>query len=219
MNFRFKLSQRLARMKWGTMLAGALAFGCKLTDAGPVVARIDGIDVSPPRLSLLPAQSAELTITVHTSRGDSGAAASLQWSTSGGVITNNFLLDGVRHITYQSPSTPGTYFLIVTTVTGNPADTASIAVATTPVPVSAVTVSPGTLTLAVGDTTRLRATLSEASGSVVVGRLIEWSTSDAGVVTVLATGAIRAVGPGTATITATSEEHSGSALITVNPGP
>ena len=219
MNFTFKLSQRLARMRLPVALAGSLALGCNITDAGPVVARIERIDVAPARLSLLPLQSAELTIDVTLSRGDSGAAAAaLNWSTTGGLITSNFLVGRLRHITYQSPAQAGTYLLIVTAVTGAPADTASIAVATTPAPVNTVTIAPGALSVAVGAPSPLRATLLDATGAVVVGRLIAWSTSDAGVVTVLATGAIRAMGAGTATITATSEERSGTAIITVRPG-
>jgi len=51
------------------------------------------------------------------------------------------------------------------------------------------------------------------------GRAITWSSSDPTVATVLATGFVRAVGAGTATITATSEGHSGTAAVTVKAGP
>jgi len=54
---------------------------------------------------------------------------------------------------------------------------------------------------------------------VLVGRAITWSSSDPTVATVLATGFVRAVGAGTATITATSEGHSGTAAVTVKLGP
>lgn len=206
-------------LRLGALIAGTLALGCGLTESGPVVHRIESISVAPARLSLLPFQSADLTIDISTGWGDPGAAASLQWSTTGGVITNNLLVGGVRYVTYQSPAQPGNYFFIVTTVTGWPADTASIAVTATAVPVNAVTVTPGSVSLAVGDTTRLRATLTDSTGSVVVGRAIDWSTSDAGVATVLATGAVRAMGAGTATITATSEGHSSTSVVTVIPAP
>ena len=210
----------VARMRLGALIAGLLVMGCKLTEAGPIVVRILAIDVSPPRLALLPSQSANLALNVITSRDDGGASAgSLQWSTTGGVITNNFFVGSVRHITYQAPAQPGNYLLIVKTVTGDPADTASIAVSTTPMPVHSVMVTPASRTLVVGDTTTLQATLKDSTGAVVVGRLIEWSTNDAGVATVLATGAVRAIAPGTATITALCEGKSASATVTVNPAP
>jgi hypothetical protein len=219
MNFKFKLSQRLARMKLAVLIAGTLALGCGVTSSGPTVSRIDRIDIAPGRLTLLPFQSADLTLIVTMSRGDSGALASLQWSTTGGMITNNQLIGGVRYITYSSPAQAGTYYLIVVSTTGWPADTASITVVTTPVSVNEVAVTPASANLVAGDTTRLRATLTDSTGSVIVGREITWSTSDAGVATVLASGAVRAIAAGSATITATCEGHTDTAVITVAPSP
>ena len=88
-------------------------------------------------------------------------------------------------------------------------------VTSTPVPVGSVTVTPGSVSLAVADTTTLRAALADSTGSVIVGRAIEWSSSDPGVADVLVTGFVRAIAPGTVTITATSEGRSGTAVVTV----
>ena len=209
---------KLARIGLGAVTAGALVLGCNLSSS-PEVVRIDGIQIAPARLSLLPFQAAGLTIDVITSRGGVDPTSSLQWSTTGGTITNNGTIAGLLHVTYTSPAQPGNYLFIVTTVTRTPADTARIAVTTTPVPVSAVTVTPAAVSLVVGDTTSLSATLTDSSGSVLVGRAIDWSSSDASVATVLATGLVRAVAAGTATITATSEGHSGTAVVTVKSGP
>ena len=212
MNFKFKLSRRLA-----VLIAGTLAAGCGVTASGPVVPRVQSIDVAPGRLTLMPSQSAEMTLIVTMSRGGDNGAASLQWHTTGGAITGNLLVDGVRYITYQAPSQPGTYFLIVASTTGWPADTASISVVTTAVPVNAVAINPASVSLVVGDTTRLRATLMDSTGSVVVGREITWTSSDAGIATVLATGGVRAMSAGSVTITATAEGRSGTASVTVTP--
>ena len=216
MNFKFKLSRRLARMKLA-VIAATFALGCGLTEAGPVVAVVQGIDIAPGRLTLMPSQSAELTLVVTMSRGDSGASVSLNWSTTGGLITSNYVVGGIRYMTYQSPPTAGIYRLMVASTTGWPADTATITVVTTPVSVSGIAVTPATVNLAVADTTRLRATLMDSTGAVVVGREIHWSTSDAGVATVLATGAVRAIAAGTVTITATCEERTATATVTVAP--
>ena len=128
MNFRFKLSRRLARIKVGAVAAGMLVVGCKIPGS-PVVVRVDGIQVAPARLSLLPFQAAGLTIDVITSRGGADPTSSLQWSTTGGTITNNGTSAGLLHVTYTSPAQPGNYLFIVTTVTHTPADTAKIAAA------------------------------------------------------------------------------------------
>jgi uncharacterized protein YjdB len=117
-------------------------------------------------------------------------------------------------MTYSSPQV-GNFLVIVTTVTGTPTATASIGVTATPVPVNAVAVTPGNVSLGIGDTTRLRATLTDSTGAVVIGRAIDWETSDGAVASVLASGAVRAIGAGTATITAKAEGRQGTAVITV----
>ena len=211
MSFRFTL-------RLGAVIAGTLVLGCNLSSS-PVVVRIDGIQIAPARLSLLPYQAAGLTIDVITSRDGGDATSLLQWSTTGGTIVNNGKIAGVLHATYTSPAQPGNYLLIVTTVTRTPADTAKIAVTVTPVPVNAVTVTPAAVSLAVGDTATLSATLTDSSGSALFGRAITWSSSDPTVATVLVTGFVRGITAGTATITATSEGHSGTAVVTVKPGP
>ena len=217
MNFKFKLSRRLARMKLGAVIAGTLLLGCSLSSS-PVIARVEGIQIRPGRVSLLPFQAAPLTVVVITSRGidSSGAAAALVWSTTGGTIINNGILAGVRYITYTSPAQPGNYLFVVTTPTGTPADTASFTVTTTPVPVNKVAVTPATVSLALGDTTRLYATLTDSTGSTVFGRAITWSSSAPTVAMAFDIGFIRATAVGTATITATSEGYSGTAVVTVH---
>jgi hypothetical protein len=214
MNFRFKLSRRLARMKLAAVMAGTLVLGCNLSSS-PVVVRIDGIQIAPARFSLVPFQAADLTILVRTSQAGGDPTASLQWFTTGGTITNNGTIAGLYHITYTSPAQPGNYLLVVTTTSRTPADTAKVVVTITPVPVNAVTVTPGTLSLVVGDTTRLSATLTDSSGNVLFGRSITWSSSNTSVALTLGEGFVRAMGAGTATITATAEGRSGTAVATV----
>jgi uncharacterized protein YjdB len=202
----------------GLLVAGSLfGLSCGVGSAGPEIVRIDNISVTPPRFTLLTSQAAALEITVTTSRGENGGAEQLVWSTTGGSVSSNGIIGNVRLVTYQAPPTPGTYLLIVTTVTGAPADTASFNVTNTVVPVSGITVSPNAVTFAVGDTSRLRATLTDSTGAVLVGRPITWTSSDAGIVTVLATGQIRGMASGSATITATQQTVSANAAVTVNP--
>jgi uncharacterized protein YjdB len=217
MNFKFKLSRRLARMKVGAVIAGTLAVACSLSSS-PTIARVDAIQITPRRLSLVLQQAANLQVVVVTSRGvdSTGAAASLQWSTTGGSIANGGVIAGAYSVTYTSPSQPGTYLFVVTTSTRFPADTATVGVSVTPVPVGAVTVTPGSVSLAVGDTARFHASLTDSTGAVVVGRSITWSSSDSTVVLALGEGFVRTLGVGTATIRATSEGRSGSATVTVH---
>jgi hypothetical protein len=81
--------------------------------------------------------------------------------------------------------------------------------------VATVTLSPTSASLAPGGTQQLTATLLDANSNVLTGRAIAWSSSNAAVVAVSATGMVTAGSAGTATITATSEGRNGTATITV----
>ena len=87
------------------------------------------------------------------------------------------------------------------------------------VPVASVEVTPVTSNLVVGQTTRLSARLSDASGATITGRTITWSSNRSSVATVSSDGLVTAIAAGTATITATSEGRSGSATINVAARP
>jgi hypothetical protein len=63
--------------------------------------------------------------------------------------------------------------------------------------------------------TTATAVLRDAATNVLSGRAVTWSSSAPSVATVSATGAITAVGVGSANIVATSEGHTGSAPLTV----
>ena len=80
-----------------------------------------------------------------------------------------------------------------------------------------MTVSPESASLEVRTSLQLVAALLSSTGDPLSGRSIEWTTSDPGVAVVSPTGDVRAVGAGTATITATSEARQGSTAVTVTP--
>ena len=83
-------------------------------------------------------------------------------------------------------------------------------------PVASVTVSPAPATVAPGGSLQLTAVAKSASGTTLPGRAFTWSTSDPAVATVSASGLVTGVALGSATITATSEQRSGTADVTVN---
>lgn len=87
-----------------------------------------------------------------------------------------------------------------------------------PTPVATVDVSPGSLTLDVAATGTLTATLRDATGAVLAGRTVAWTSAEPGVASV-AGGVVTAVAPGNTTVTATSEGRSGTASVTVRPRP
>jgi len=77
-------------------------------------------------------------------------------------------------------------------------------------------VSPAAASLTVGQAVQLTATLKDASGNVLTGRPVTWSSSAPSVAPVSASGLVTGLALGTAMITATSEGQSGSAAVSVN---
>ncbi len=86
----------------------------------------------------------------------------------------------------------------------------------TPIEINSITLDQTTLTLSVGDTAYLAATVSPATAT---DKTLTWTTSAPSVATVTPAGKVTAVAPGTATITAASADgnHSASCTVTVEP--
>src|SRR5437867_1975953 len=85
--------------------------------------------------------------------------------------------------------------------------------------VATVTVDPASVTLAVNQQAQLTATVRSASGKVLKGRTITWSSDAPSVASVSSTGLVKGVASGSATVIATCEGISGSSSVTVSPSP
>lgn len=112
----------------------------------------------------------------------------------------------------------------------------------TPVPVAAIRVEPARVTMAVGQTAQLSATLGDAAGNMLpgravapslvrgptqqpansigdakgrTGRILTWTSNEVSRARVNERGLVTAVAPGVATITATSEKRQGVATVVV----
>ncbi len=80
----------------------------------------------------------------------------------------------------------------------------------------AVTVNPGSAALtALGETARLTAEVRDQNGQVMTGATVAWTTSDASVASVDASGLVTAAANGSARITAAAGSASGAAAVTV----
>ena len=104
----------------------------------------------------------------------------------------------------------------ITATVGSASATATITV--TLAPVNTVTITPSALALLAAATSTPTVVLKAADNSVLTGRTVAWTTSNAAVATVNpTTGLITAVAIGTATITATSEGVAGTLSVAVVP--
>ncbi len=86
-----------------------------------------------------------------------------------------------------------------------------------PPPVAtSVQLSATTVTVRIGETSQLTATVLDQNGAAMTGQTIAWASSDTTKITVTPTGLARGVRPGTATLTASSGGLSKSAAGTVS---
>ncbi|HEX5727080.1 MAG TPA: Ig-like domain-containing protein, partial [Longimicrobiaceae bacterium] len=90
---------------------------------------------------------------------------------------------------------------------------------TRPAPVASVQVAPDERTIAVGEVLPLQAVLRDTKNRVPQSVTVTWSTDNPAVATVSEGGLVVGVAPGTATITATAEEKSGSVQVRVAAAP
>ena len=191
------------------------------------IARVTVVpEPAPPPPAPVPATLTIAPNAVSLQVGTTQALAATLRDTDGAIVTG-------RPVTWQSSATSvatvsasGVVTAVApgaTVITASAAGiTGTAGVTVTNVPVATVVVSPSEVALKVGETRDLSATPRSASDAALTGRVVTWSTSAASVATVSSTGEVRAVGAGTATITAASEGRTGTARVTVTaaaPGP
>jgi uncharacterized protein YjdB len=90
-------------------------------------------------------------------------------------------------------------------------------VTVTQAPVATVTIAPTAPSVAEDATVTLTATLKDASGNVLTGRVIVWSSGNTNTATVSQSGVVTGVKKGNVSITATSEGKNASVTVTVTP--
>ena len=88
-----------------------------------------------------------------------------------------------------------------------------------PIPVASVDVAPAPATVALGATVALTATLRSADGGLLTGRTVRWTTAAPTIATVdSASGTVRGLARGQATVTASSEGRTGTTVVNVTGG-
>jgi uncharacterized protein YjdB len=155
-------------------------------------------------------QAGEATTATATARDASGTALpgrTISWSTSNSSVVSVSSAGLVTALATGSAS-------IIATSEGK---TGSATIAVAPPPVASVSVSLAAPTINIGSTTQASAVTRDASGAIVTGRAVSWSSDNTAVATVDNAGVVTGASAGTANITATSEGKTASAPVTVNP--
>ena len=179
---------------------GSLAFVVNPVPVGSVT-------ISPHADTIHVLGQVQLTATVRDLNGNIIHPSQTWYSTNGSVavVTSSGLVTGT-----------GAGQAMIIDSAGGKADTNTTLVIA---PVATVTLSPPSATITLTQTQALTATLKDASGNTLTGRLIIWTSSNHAVDTVSQSGIVYPVAPGTDTITASVSQStgtvSGSATITV----
>ncbi len=168
------------------------------------------VTVSPASATLIAlGETARLTAEVRDQNGQVMAEATIAWASSDAAVA---AVDASGQVTAAANGSA-----TITATVGSVSGTATVTVAQV---VSAVTVTPAADTLvAFGDTVRLVAEATDANGHGVAGTEFLWESSDEGVAAVDGSGRVTAAGNGTATITATADDASGTAGVAVMQAP
>ncbi len=150
-------------------------------------------------------ETARFTAEVRDQNGQVMAGAAVAWASSDASVA---AVDASGQVTAAANGSA-----TITATVGSVSGTAALTVAQEP---DSVSVSPAEATIiALGGTVRLRAEAFDANGHAVANAELGWTSSDAAVVEVDASGLATAAGNGTATIAATAGSASGTAALTV----
>jgi len=163
------------------------------------------VTVSPAPLNTFVGTTSQMTATTKDAAGNVLTGRTIAWTSSNTAVATVSSTGQVTGVAQGSAT------ITATSETKSGTSTVNVGLA----PVATVTVTPATATVAEDATVTLAAATKDASGNVLTGRAIAWSSSDTAMATVSQSGVVTGKKKGTATITATSEGKSGSAAITV----
>ncbi|MEO7041181.1 MAG: Ig-like domain-containing protein [Gemmatimonadaceae bacterium] len=177
------------------------------------------VTVTPPSATLLTG------VTDSASLGTTTISATLK-DAGGNVLSGRTVTWSSSATNVATVSTAGVVTAVgagsATITATSESQTGNVSVTVTRPAVSTIVLAPTSATLLTGvvdsttlGSTALTATPMDASRHALSGRTVTWTSSAPTVATVSSTGAVKAVGAGSATITASAEGQSGSAPITV----
>jgi uncharacterized protein YjdB len=165
-----------------------------------VTTRVQSVTLNARNATLAIGQTYQAVATINPGTASNQDVTWSSSSSSVATVNADGLITAVRN---------GTSTIRVTTVDGGKFATLTVSVVT---PVTGVTVSPTTLTLNRGATSRLVTTITPPFASNVG---VKWSSSNTRVATVTTAGVVRGVAVGTATITVRTNSGSLTATCVV----
>ena len=202
----------LAVTGFAIIVAACSSYGTSVVEVNKTQLPVASVTVAVPP-SLITGQTARATATPKDANGTVLPGRPVVWFSSSASIAS------VSDSGVISAVAPGS--AVVSAVSEGVAGQATMAVVPpAPTPVATLTVAVTPSAVLVGQTARATATLQDSSGNQLSGRTVTWETSDINIATVNTTGDVKAVGPGSAMIKASSEGKTNSSRLSVSaPAP
>lgn len=170
---------------------------------------VASVEVTPPTSNIVVGQTSRLSARLRDASGATITGRALVWTSNSSNVAS-VSSDGL-----VTASAPGT----ATITASSEGRSGSATVNVTARPASAVIVSPGQVTIFAAQTVQLSALVTDDRGQVLTGQTVSFLTSNAQVATVSAAGVVTGIATGSATITATSDGATGTAVVTIAPDP
>ena len=197
------------RRRWTLAVASTALLASCDSPFEPEVEDVTRLEVSPPVLTIVAGGTVTLTARVYGVGDVLLPTAKVFWSSQDAsvvTVTQDGIATAVAQGTTQIAASAGGL-------------SRTIAVTVSQRPIALVRISPPAGNVAVGGTLTLQGEALDGTGELLPNRLLEWSSSAPAVASVNATGVVTGVSLGQATISATGEGRTGTALITVSPTP
>ena len=164
---------------------------------------VESVSVSPKELTLTEGETTTLTASVAPRNASD---KSVTWS------SNNSTVARVSDAGIVTARSVGSAKITVKTVDGSKTASCSLTVKAKTIPVQGVSIDKASITMAVGDTQTLTATVTPLTAT---DKSVTWSSGNTSVATVSSTGVVTAKGVGTATIIVTTNDGGKTAMCSV----
>ena len=167
------------------------------------------VQISSAELRLIIGERVQLTAIARDASGTPLSGRVITWASGNAAIAD---VDSTGAVTARAPGG--------TTVTAtSEGRTVSAAVFVTSVPVASIVLTPSSTQIVEGQTTQLRAEVRSASGIVLTGRAVTYSSANSTVASVSSSGLVTGASTGSTNITASSEGRTATAAIVVTARP
>ncbi len=173
----------------------------------PVEPVLDGIRITPSGATLVIGDTQRFIVTALNGDGNTMANVSVAWTSSNATV-GTIGEDGIFSALVEGTAT-------VAATAENITGEATVTVINNEPALASIAVTPSEITLVSNDTAAFTATALDQFGNEISGIEITWTSSDEDVGTIDTGGLFNAVADGTTTVTATAENITGEATVTV----